>query len=82
MEFRIYQCNNATNSSRSCVAQSSVETYLNIAGAVYATLTYVNPLINPGNSEYLDYFVEDKNLISFTKTSGVISFGYVQDYSI
>ena len=45
-------------------------------------LFHVNPLINPGSTDYLDYFVEDRNFISFTMIQGAYSTAYIQDYTI
>ena len=42
----------------------------------------VNPLINAGSTDYLDYYVEDVNFVSFNKIIGAYSIGYIQDYRI
>ena len=51
-------------------------------GELDAVLYYVNPLINPGSTAYLDYFVEDRNFISFTMLQGAYSTAHIQDYQI
>jgi len=51
-------------------------------GEFFISLTFVNPLINPGSTEYMDYYLEDKNFMSFTKTVGGYAIGNVEDYAI
>ena len=49
---------------------------------LFAGLIYINPLINPGSTDYLDYYIEDTNFISFGQTVGTQLFCYAEDYSI
>jgi hypothetical protein len=51
-------------------------------GSVSAVLYYVNPLINPGNTDYLDYYLDDSNFVSFTKLQGSYTMVYLEDYVI
>jgi hypothetical protein len=51
-------------------------------GQFFFSFLYVNPLINPGDSNYLDYFLEDRNYMRFTTQLGMMSSGFVKDYSI
>ena len=57
LEIRVHQCDNTTNSSRSCANDSFIDAYVTIAGAVYVNIVYVNPLINPGSTDYLSYYL-------------------------
>jgi hypothetical protein len=51
-------------------------------GQFYSALYFVNPLINPESKDYLDYYIEDRNFITFTKTQAGQSMGYVQEFAI
>ena len=51
-------------------------------GNFAATLFYVNPLINPGNIDYIDYEINDANFNLFTLNQGQVSYGYIEDYTI
>jgi hypothetical protein len=53
-----------------------------IMGQFALSFVYANPIINPGNSDYLSYYLEDRNYIRFTPKLGTQSTGFVQDYSI
>ena len=39
---------------------------------------FVNPLINAGDSNYLDYYIEDKNFFTFTTRLGAFCNLYLQ----
>lgn len=47
-------------------------------GQFNAGFFYVNPLINPGDSNYLDYYFEDRNFLAFDKKLGAYSIAHVQ----
>ena len=52
------------------------------AGQLYANLLIINPLINPGNIEYIDYYIEDKNFVAFSNSLGGFAVGYAEDFTI
>jgi hypothetical protein len=37
-------------------------------------------MINAGKANYLSYYLESRNWVSFTKNLGAISVAYVEDY--
>lgn len=47
---------------------------------MYYTLYFVNPLINPDSDQYLSYYLEDKNYITFSDTVGEESRLFIEDY--
>lgn len=47
-----------------------------------ASFFYINPMINPGSADYLSYYMEAKNFVSFTKNLGAYGIGFVEDYTI
>lgn len=76
MVIKISQCS-SNIVSRPCLSDTFIDAYVNASGAVYATLIFTNTLINPGSSEYLDYYIDDRNYITFTRNEGAISVGYL-----
>ena len=82
IEIRVQRCDNTTNSSRVCANDSFIDFFVYWAGSVTVNVIYANPLINPGNTEYLGYYLEDKNFFSFTRTQGSYSIGYLEDFAI
>ena len=48
IEIKITQCS-SNNASRPCLSDTFIDAYVNVSGAVYATLIYTNTLINPGS---------------------------------
>ena len=81
LEIRISKCD-AAASTIPCATQTYIDSVIAQRGELDAVLFYVNPLINPGSTVYLDYFVEDRNFISFTMTQGAYSTANIQDYEI
>ena len=77
IQISIRQCDNTTNSSRVCANDAFIDLYVQFAGAVYVNVVYVNPLINPGSTDYLGYYLEDKNFFTFSRTQGSYSIGYL-----
>jgi hypothetical protein len=55
---------------------------MTIMGQFVFNYVYASPIINPGDSNYLSYYLEDSNYMRFTTKLGAQSTGYVQDYSI
>ena len=49
---------------------------------LFAHLAYVNPLINPGDTNYLDYYINDLNFVSFSKQNGAFANSYIEEYQI
>jgi hypothetical protein len=52
------------------------------SGVNYLTVYFTNPLINPENQEYLTYYLEDTNYLTFSSDYGAEALIYVDDYSI
>ena len=69
---------NSLNSSRPCANESIIDYMLSMMGQFNAGFFYVNPLINPGDSNYLDYYFEDRNFLAFDKKLGAYSIAHVQ----
>jgi hypothetical protein len=53
-----------------------------LMGQFFFGFVYANPIINPGESNYLSYYLDDRNFIRFTTKLGAMNTGFVQDYSI
>jgi hypothetical protein len=51
-------------------------------GQFILTQFFINPLLNPGNADYLDYYIEDRNYIAFTSNLGTYSNIHVEEYSV
>ena len=80
--LRIKTCNSSLNSSRPCANQTLLTSLMSTTGSFIANLYYVNPLINPGNTEYIDYEVNDINYLSFNLLEGTAATGIVEDFTI
>lgn len=45
-------------------------------------VSFINPLINQGDQNYLSYYLEDRNYVRFTRKLGADSNGRIEDYKI
>jgi hypothetical protein len=52
------------------------------SGLKYFSVYFINPLINPENQDYLTYYMEDTNYITFSSDYGGEGLLFVEDYSI
>lgn len=59
-----------------------MQNYEAIMGQFMLSQAFINPLINPGNENYRDYYLEDRNFIAFTSRQGAIIVSHVQEYTI
>ena len=83
MELSIFRCDNTTNSSIPCANDTMLNNLFNsFFGNFIVNLVFINPLINPGNTEYLDYYLDDTHFFTFSQTQGSYSIGLVEDYAI
>ena len=79
LQIDISACNNSLNTSRPCVNESLLDSRIStVGGQIFAHMMFINPLINPGNVDYLDYYINDINMIMFSKANGAIASAYVQ----
>ena len=82
LEIVLKKCSNSTNSSRPCASDAMMDNLEAAFGQFTFSFFYINPLINAGNKDYLNYYFEDRNYITFTRQLGAYSNGFIQDYTI
>jgi hypothetical protein len=56
LEIVIKKCSNSTDSSRPCASDAVIDHLETAFGQFTFSFFYVNPLINPGNKDYLGYY--------------------------
>ena len=82
LEVRTSKCGSLYNNSVPCANQSAFDAIFAFRGEVILDFYYVNPLINAGNTEYLDYKMVDNNYVSITPTLGTHNNVLVEEYTI
>jgi hypothetical protein len=82
LSVHISACNSSLNLSRTCVNESVIDAMIAFQGGILANINLVNPLINPGNADYLEYQIEDKNFVTFSRVIGSYALAFVEDYVI
>ena len=80
--LNVGKCNNSIDPSRPCVNQSIIDAMQANSGRFVLNFYFVNALINPGTSQYLDYYLNDFNYMQFTQTLGASAYGYITEFDI
>jgi hypothetical protein len=78
----VLKCDPLLDPTRPCANFTMMQKLEAQVGQFILTQFFVNPLLNPGSQEYIDYYVEDTNFVAFTSKMGTYSNAYVQDYKI
>ena len=55
VEVRVSKCGSLYNNSIPCANQTQVDDLINTWGELLIDFFFIKPIINPGNTEYLDY---------------------------
>ena len=81
--IRIKQCNNTPSATKPCANSSVLDTFLNPELGVYTLNIYaVNPILNPGSTNYLDWEVDDSMSLTFSFQQGNLLGTTLEDYTI
>jgi hypothetical protein len=79
----ISACNESTlPTNATCATTKEVDLFIESNQGVTANIYFINPLINSGSKEYLDYYLEDGNYFTFDKTRGVSADLYFSEYTV
>jgi hypothetical protein len=65
-----------------CKTSAEVTTFLNSFGQFTFNFYYVNPLLNPGQKDYLRYYLEDRNYFPFNTQTGVLANLFFSDWKV
>ena len=49
-------------------------------GQLIGHILFVNPLLNPGSVDYLDYYISDQNYLSFSTKNGAFVNAYIEEF--
>ncbi len=77
----IQKCGLVSNSS-TCANTNEIDSFIENNEGVTANFYYINPVINAGDIEYLNYYLEDSNYFTFNTVTGINANLYFSDYSI
>lgn len=82
MKISVKSCSILTGENRTCVNDSYIDTNITSNGPISFNYYFVNTIINPDSSEYLGFYLEDRNYFQFTKTIGTSANIFISTYSI
>jgi hypothetical protein len=69
-KITVSKCGTTVNAS-TCIDATTVDSFINSNQGATLNLYYINPILNSGNSQYIDYYLEDSNYFSFNTNIGV-----------
>lgn len=79
----MYPCNNATDPSRPCEPQANIDVLFTAnSNSFYFTFYFINSVVNPDSTDYIDYYLEDKNYVLFGPQIASETFLYITDFTI
>lgn len=76
-------CSIGSSDNRTCASASTIDNLMASSGG-YLTFNYyyLNTIINPDNSKYLDNYLEDRNYFTFTRNMGMSANVFISSYTI
>ena len=81
--LEVYPCNNATDPSRPCASQAEVDSlFAANYNNFYFTFYFINTVVNPDSTDFVDYYLEDKNYVLFGTQIASETYLYVTDFTI
>jgi hypothetical protein len=77
----VQECGIISNSS-TCASSTQVSSFVSSNQGMTMNFYFINPNINAGSEEYLNYYLEDSNYFSFNTATGVNANLYFSEFSI
>ena len=65
-----------------CMNSSVVQSFIDNNQGVTLNFYYINPVLNAGDADYINYYLEDSNYFSFNTNIGVSANLFYSEYSI
>lgn len=65
-----------------CRSSTEVDSLQSTLGDFTLNFYFVNTIINPAETKYLDYYLEDRNYFTFTTQYGVSSNIFFRNYEL
>lgn len=76
LDIRIKKCNSSLHSN--CAPDALIQQMETVMKQWMVSISLTTPVINPSNSEYKSYIIEDRNIFYFTTMEyGVSAKGYL-----
>ena len=72
--------NNALYPGTTCLSSTNVSDFLTANGEFTFNYYFVNAVLNPGDKNFIKYYLEDRNYFSFRTTTGVSTDIFFNDY--
>ncbi len=80
--LQITACNNYTNINNVCASPEQIEELMLNSTNFSVNIFFTNPVINPNQKEYIDYYLEDNAYAIFSKNIAAQMKIFLADYLI
>ena len=80
--FRIFVEKCVPSNTTECATTQEIDDYMTQNEGGTVNTYFLNTVINPGDTEYLNYFLEDSNYFTFSTETGVTSNIFFDQYDI
>ncbi len=81
-KFGVKQCSPSNTTNRTCVSNSTLETFLNSNEAFTFNFYFMNTIINPTNKQFLSNYLDDLNYFPFTQSDGVSANFFLSSFEV
>lgn len=79
----ISQCtNNSLYPGTTCKTATDVANFVKTNGPFTVNIYFINPVINPGEKEFVSYYLEDSNYFAFDTTTGISANVFHNDFTV
>jgi hypothetical protein len=83
VKLNINKCtNNTLFPNTICADDSVVANFISVNQGATLNFYFINPILNPGSKEFINYYLEDRNYFLFNTATGVTANIYYSEYSV
>ena len=76
----VKQCNDSIDPTRKCVDANKIDKFLNAQETFTFNFYFINTIINPGSSKFLDNYLDDRNYFLFTPADGITANLFISSF--
>jgi hypothetical protein len=81
-KIAVQNCTIAAGDNRTCASPSFINNFITANSGVTLNYYFVNTVINPQKTDYLSYYLEDRNYFTFTQTLGMTANIFISTFTI
>lgn len=75
-------CSIGAGDNRTCASSTFIDNFIKSSGSVTLNYYFINTVLNPQDSQYLSYYLEDRNYFTFTRTLGMTANVFISTFTV